>query len=423
MVVGRLIPSGCVTYNGILALALKLLRENPQLRAMYGNLYAYVIVDEAQDTNVLSYQLLKLVLSEDARLFMFGDSLQRIYGFIGAIPDFVVMASRDFNLKRMELAINHRFAPGSPMQLLDRNIRENIRNPLDPSITTPANVPMFFLASAEIEVSRSCAIVEAIMKQQPDARIAILLHTRGYYGNELPRAMERAGINCFNALFEDDDPEYIDFNETCLSLLEKASGHQGRISLPSLEEFVEAASAVADSKRFSFGNSYKLLLAALSKQVRAELMSSDPEAKYEFVYHVFENRTLRHTLNYISSKVTLSTMHSAKGLEWDYVIIPEMMQWVTPSFVTCRDCVNRRLNDVSEQAKCNLTGNALPVSYIDEQCVFYVAVTRARRKVIFLATIDRVNSSYEHKRGLISCLLLQPGISISPVKQIEDLLL
>ena len=100
-----------------------------------------------------------------------------------------------------------------------------------------------------------------------------------------------------------------------------------------------------------------------------------------------------------------------------------MMQWVVPMWSLCRECaIEKRLSECSKH-KCNLKSMRFPNGYSDELCVFYVAVTRARRNVIFLATIDRVKKEGDRKKGDLSCFLQRPGISITKVENLDDLIL
>lgn len=419
----ELIPQNCITYNGILTLAIKVLLEHESIQRLYRLLYPYVIVDEAQDTNLLSYRLLKLIVGDETRICMFGDSLQRIYGFIGAIPDFVERCQLEFGLTSLSLTTNHRFAKGSSMQLLDLNLRENIKHPTVPSINTSISVPLFFLATIKSELQSTCNIVKAIHSVQPDSTVAILLRSRGFYGSMLPSVMTKNKIDCFEALFEEDSLEYIEFNQLCIQLLGEVTGHTGESSLADLRRFEKLINTRINTMNYEHADSYKQLVRALIAQIEAELISASPQTKHEFAINIFENRALCHALEYIHSHVVITTMHSAKGLEWDYVIIPEMMQWVEPAGPLCLECAIEKKLSNCRGYKCNIASTRLPSNYADELCVFYVAVTRAKRNVIFLATTDRVNKSGEQKTGNLSCFLQRPGITITSVKNLTDLIM
>lgn len=410
MVLKTLIQNGCITYNAILLLAIKVLQDDKNTRSLYQSLYPYIIVDEAQDTNLLGYKLFSKLVTKRTTVRMFGDSLQRIYGFIGAIPNFIEIVCRDFDLKVMELTINHRFLPGSPMQLLDKNIRENIRNPLSPSINDESNIPLLLSGSVELEIKQTCKLASRIIGVQNHAKIAVLVRSRGYYSDRIVNAIRAEGISCFDGLFSDEDEEYIRFNEQCIAELDRLAGKDRKLSLSTLNGLVEAIRKLLQGGSFAHSDSYMQLIEGMQAQIRAEYAGTPADAKYQYVKNVLENKALRHAVNYVDAGVVVTTMHASKGLEWDYIFLPEMMQWVTPAYATCKDCCIHLRENQTDRHRCLHEGGHIPQSYIDELCLFYVAATRAKRSVTFLASTDRVNRNCEHKTGYLSCFVSVPGI-------------
>ena len=79
-----------LTYDDLEELAVKLLQDNEQVRHKYQERYAYIMVDEFQDTNDRQKQLIYLLCGDDAtklqghKLFVVGDPKQSIYRFRGA---------------------------------------------------------------------------------------------------------------------------------------------------------------------------------------------------------------------------------------------------------------------------------------------------------------------------------------------------
>ena len=61
-----------------------LLRNNDHLRRAYQDRFAYVLVDEFQDTNHVQYELVKLLAAPQNNVFVVGDEDQAIYAFRGA---------------------------------------------------------------------------------------------------------------------------------------------------------------------------------------------------------------------------------------------------------------------------------------------------------------------------------------------------
>ena len=76
--------SNAVDFDDLLILTLKLLKENEQVRDFYSSRFMYIHVDEFQDTNVVQYEIVKLLSSVNKNIFVVGDEDQCIYGWRGA---------------------------------------------------------------------------------------------------------------------------------------------------------------------------------------------------------------------------------------------------------------------------------------------------------------------------------------------------
>ena len=95
-------------FDNILLLTRDLLRDNPVVRDHYRDLFAYVLVDEYQDTNDLQEELTSL-LTSNGNLFCVGDDWQAIYSFRGS------------NVNHF-LAFKHNY-PGARLFRLEQNFR------------------------------------------------------------------------------------------------------------------------------------------------------------------------------------------------------------------------------------------------------------------------------------------------------------
>lgn len=73
-------------YDDQMVYALRILRQYPEvLRAVQAQ-YRYFCVDEAQDTSKIQHAVIRLLAGRDGNLFMVGDEDQSIYGFRAAYP-------------------------------------------------------------------------------------------------------------------------------------------------------------------------------------------------------------------------------------------------------------------------------------------------------------------------------------------------
>ncbi len=188
-------------------------------------------------------------------------------------------------------------------------------------------------------------------------------------------------------------------------------GKSKAINKKGLEAFSNSVrTAYAASTRKTVDSLLKLLDALVEKVSidYADLVSED---KYTMLLDIFENRQLKQTMEYVDSQVILSTVHGAKGLEWDYVIVCDVEQWVF-TFI-CRDCPSK---SIQGGACCRLPQNIPPQMVeplLDDLCVFYVALTRAKKQVFISASGERYNAGgYRFTGGKICCFALVNGVKL-----------
>jgi superfamily I DNA/RNA helicase len=93
-------------------LAAFLLRCNPKLAAALRATYAFVFLDEFQDTTAAQYDLIRAAFQEsDSILTAVGDSKQRIMVWAGAMTEIFDVYENDFQATRHYLVRNYRSAP------------------------------------------------------------------------------------------------------------------------------------------------------------------------------------------------------------------------------------------------------------------------------------------------------------------------
>lgn len=123
----RFASNGLLPYSAMISLAIELLAHFPKLRSYLSAAYPVVLVDEAQDTNALCYVFLRGLISDESGICMFGDPIQRVYGFIGAMEGLKAKATTDLRLTPLELEHNHRFSGRSIVGELGAAIRSNMK--------------------------------------------------------------------------------------------------------------------------------------------------------------------------------------------------------------------------------------------------------------------------------------------------------
>jgi DNA helicase-2/ATP-dependent DNA helicase PcrA len=105
-----LLESGGIDFDDILAYAHRILMEQPWCGQVYRAKYKHICVDEAQDLNKAQYEFVKALCSDQIRsVLMVGDPNQMIYGFNGSSHDFLcVHFVNDFDPSKYELKENYR---------------------------------------------------------------------------------------------------------------------------------------------------------------------------------------------------------------------------------------------------------------------------------------------------------------------------
>lgn len=98
-----------VDFDDLQILPLKLLKEYPEVRNRYNEIYKYVMIDEYQDTNMVQYELVKLLSGKGNNICVVGDDDQGIYSWRGATIKNILSFERDF--------------PGAKVVRLEKNYR------------------------------------------------------------------------------------------------------------------------------------------------------------------------------------------------------------------------------------------------------------------------------------------------------------
>lgn len=98
-----------VDFDDLLLKSVQLLLNNKDVINHYNDHYPYILVDEYQDTNAIQYMLCKLLTRKNNNIFVVGDMNQSIYGFRQADYRNILNFERDFyNTKIIKLEQNYR---------------------------------------------------------------------------------------------------------------------------------------------------------------------------------------------------------------------------------------------------------------------------------------------------------------------------
>jgi len=101
-----------VGFDDLLTLPVQLLQENAALLEGYRRRFAFILVDEYQDTNKAQYQLIALLAGSEGNVMVVGDDDQSIYGWRGADIRNILDFEREFTTATVvRLEENYRSTP------------------------------------------------------------------------------------------------------------------------------------------------------------------------------------------------------------------------------------------------------------------------------------------------------------------------
>ncbi|ASU82715.1 ATP-dependent DNA helicase UvrD2 [Nocardiopsis gilva YIM 90087] len=380
-------------FESMLELTAAMLTEYPKIGARVRDQYRYFVVDEFQDVNPLQKLLLDAWLGERDDLCVVGDPNQTIYSFAGATPNYltrfsaayphatVVRLVRDYRSSPQVVRVANgalKHARGAAAEHKLELVAQRPDGP-DPTYTEYDDEP-----AEATSVARKIAVL--IESGTPAREIAVLFRTNSQsaaYEQALADAGVPFTVRGGTRFFEqpvikqavhtlrgarqgaDDEPLISTVRHilTPLGLTDTApEGRQARERWESLAALAQLAEDVAAEKPRRDGDRASGGVDADGRRPTrvGGGASEEPEragkqrvGMAEFVAELDARVATEHAPEF--EGVTLASLHSAKGLEWDAVFLVGLTEGMLPIVYA----------ESSEQVE-------------EERRLFYVGVTRAR---------------------------------------------
>lgn len=188
------------------------------------------------------------------------------------------------------------------------------------------------------------------------------------------------------------------------------SGEKG-VSRSAADKIIDSISdeLLTGSRRFEYGRSHARLLGALRKHLKNDCFALDPSERFDYIVSIFSEGSLRRFSDYLDADISMMTAHSAKGLEWDTVLIPGVTRFDWPGRI-CSRCESAGMFSRSARGCRIVDAKKMPDGLIEEMGLLYVGVARARKAVYVSAPMQRRTNNGNYQVACPSCLTSLPGI-------------
>lgn len=395
-----------LTFQMISRLAELIFHQNTALRAFLQKTYAFVFLDEFQDTTGIQYDLLKACfLQSNSVLTAVGDDRQRIMGWAGALPDAFAHFKSDFSATEEVLNMNYRSAPRLvevqkilSNVLLGKNLEPQARPEWQPG---DGIAEIWRFANIHDETSRIVNEVKhsiEVGNVNPRDICVLVKQQLPVYANQIITALNAAGINARNedsyqALLTEEIVQYL-ANFLFWILNEKALDESRWV----MNFYAKLSNAVSDkevnqserkitemmralrqrAKKFSTNEEWTGLvkemmgclnyrsLEAYNPDYRDEEYLQQLVAIFEaeFLNWLNDKKDAAAALDCVLGKqsVPVLTIHKSKGLEYHTVLFVGLEDGAFWSFANQPE---------------------------EDKCTFFVAASRAKQRVVFTFSESR----------------------------------
>jgi DNA helicase-2/ATP-dependent DNA helicase PcrA len=410
-----------IDFDDMLGYSYKILSNSTNYKEQILNTFEYVQIDEMQDTSKIQHELIKLITNDN--LFMVGDDDQAIYSFRGSYPDFmlkfkdiykdgrifyldnnyrsdkhIVEGTRNFieiNKNRYKKAIKTENKKENEINIIkvkDRAeqaelITEILAKSKDENKTTgilfrynmsamiPANSLHenkidFYIKENKTKFFSSSVLYDilaflnlAINPKDRDAYARIYYKSYTYFTKGMCKIVQdsKEDKSVFDILY---GYKHFDYNiydkikqfKRDINYLNKLKPSNAIRFIKFDLEYLNYLERMQEEGRYSISNSLHIL------EILEEIGSYCSDIK-EFLRKIDSLKgVIRKASENKNSKITLTSIHSAKGLEYDIVYMID------------------NLDELNVDKK-NISDDEYAKKLEEERRVFYVGMTRAKNKL------------------------------------------
>lgn len=416
-----------IDFDDMLVLVYELFKKRPDILSMWQRKFRYILIDEFQDINQVQYDVIRMLAAPENNLFIVGDDDQSIYRFRGARPDIMLGFKKDYpDTKEILLDVNYR-STKAIVNGAARVIRHNVNRYPKQIITTNEQGETVHIQEVRHPIEESKYVVSQIQEAKkrgiPSSEIAVLFRTNvearalaeTFMEYNMPFRMKERMPNLYEHFIAQDLTTYLKMalgdrsRKSFLAIMNRPNRYIGRdsvegitISFESLRKFycdkdwmldridqlevdfrilknMAPYGAIQYIRKHIGYDEFLKEYAAFRKinmeDLKEVLREIEERAKAfrtieEWFTHIEEySEELKRQSQQKETDpeaITFMTMHGSKGLEFDLVFIIGANETITPY----------KKAETKEEVE-------------EERRMFYVAMTRARKKLIISYTKER----------------------------------
>ena len=155
-------------FDDLLIKTLELFSKHPEVRKKWQDRFKYILIDEYQDTNMVQYHLVKLLVNEKNNIAVVGDDWQSIYSWRGADFTNILHFERDFpGAKVIKLEQNYR-STGNILTASQKVINKNKTRTEKTLFTEAGNGEPVDIESLRDEETEASFVAMSILRLQKD---------------------------------------------------------------------------------------------------------------------------------------------------------------------------------------------------------------------------------------------------------------
>ena len=404
-------------YDDQLCFALQILRGAPAVAKAFRERYQYFCVDESQDTSKVQHEIIRVLAQESGNIFMVGDEDQSIYGFRAAYPQALMDFEKTYPGAQI-LLMEENYRSREPiLDAANRFVARNrYRRPKTIQPTQGAGKPLQIVTVRRradqlpflFETAQNCETETAVLFRNHESALPIidLCERRGvpygcknidptFFSNKIVRdvadifalaarpADADVFLRCYykfgvpvtkaQALYACNQARQ--YGQGCWTALLNEDSIRPRIRAA----MADVAHGLARLPRMAADDAVRFVADELgygkyldkkgmdrTKLAVLEMLGAQENSPAHLLKRLEILRGIvQDHITPPGCRFVLSTIHSAKGLEYDRVILLDVLDGILPA---------------KPELACRTPGETQ--QYEEDRRLFYVAMTRARQQLV-----------------------------------------